>query len=70
MIQDIFPSLRRIFSGVMGQLSIQTPTASWIAIPMAGAAPLQAISEMDFAPKGPSWSSTSISTALNSSGYS
>ena len=46
---QIFPSFLRIFSGVIGQLSIQTPQASWIAIPMAGAAPLQAISEIDLA---------------------
>ena len=41
-----------------------------MAMPMAGAAPLQAISEMDFAPKGPKSSLTSISTDLKSSGAS
>ena len=60
---QIFPSFLRIFSGVIGQLSIQTPQASWIAIPMAGAAPLHAISEIDLAPNGPYSSFTSISTA-------
>ncbi len=46
------PSSCSSFSGVIGQERIQTPQASWMAMPMAGAAPLQAISEMDFAPKG------------------
>ena len=43
------------------------PQASWMAMPIAGAAPLQAISEMDLAPNGPSLSSTSMSTDLKSS---
>ena|SRR5574344_1578840 len=67
---QIFPRPLRIFSGLIGQLLTHTPQASWIAIPMAGAAPLHAISLMDFAPNGPSGSSTSIRTLLKSSGAS
>jgi hypothetical protein len=46
----ILPSSFKIFSGEKGQLRIQTPTASCIAMASAGAAPLVAISLMDLAP--------------------
>ncbi len=44
------PSSRRICSGVKCHLRSQTPQASWMAVAMAGAAPLTPISEMDLAP--------------------
>ena len=49
-----FPRALRRLSEFIGHLRSQTPQASWIAMLMAGAAPLQAISEIDFAPYGPS----------------
>ncbi len=64
------PRARRIFSGVIGQSRIQTPTASWMATATAGAVPFMLISDTDFPPKGPKGSSVGTRIALKSGGMS
>ena len=65
-----FPRPFSIFSPVIGHERTHTPVASAIAIAIAGAAPLQAISDIDLAPNGPNLSFMSISSARKSSGAS
>ena len=57
-------------SGVKGHSLTQAPTASWIAMATAGAAPLTAISETLLPPKGPTSSATGTSSTWKSSGTS
>ena len=52
-LRHIFLIARSTRSGVKGQSLTQAPTASWIAIAIAGAAPLSDISETLLPPKGP-----------------
>src|SRR5688500_15921923 len=68
LANQIFPRALNTRSGVNGNSSTQTPVASWIAAPMAGATGNKGSSPSPRAPQGSFGSGTSTNTVSTFSG--